>query len=175
MEFQANEREVPNYLNKHLPNQTWLPLKPLKIKIIYHIRNNSVPKSLIPYSCFTMNTSGLMLSMENPGSVDLKKRRLSEFCMHFRVRGDLKHEIKWQWRQSATNEIFHKKCYFLNLPSFNWFNCISTIKGLRGEPSGMEVNRWHKWERKKIISQIWPKTFSQNLSRLIKEPEMIAV
>ena len=30
-----------------------------------------------------------MISKENPGSVDLEKRRLSEFCMHFRVRGDL--------------------------------------------------------------------------------------
>jgi len=130
VKFQENKRKVPTYV----PNQTWLPLKHLKIKIMYHIQNNSVPKSQIPYCCCTTDTNGLMLSTEKPGSVDLEKCRLSEFCMHFRVRGDLKHEIKWRWRQTATTEMFRlKKCYFLNLLSLNLFNCIPIIKGLRGD------------------------------------------
>jgi len=35
-----------------------------------------------------------MFSKGKPDSVDLEKRKISEFCTYFRVRGDLKHEIK---------------------------------------------------------------------------------
>jgi hypothetical protein len=54
-----------------------------------------------------------MLSTEKKTrSVDPEKCRLSEFCMHFRVRGDLKHEIKTRWRQIATTEMFKKNVTF---------------------------------------------------------------
>jgi hypothetical protein len=40
---------------------------------MYHIQNISVPKSQTPYCCFTVNTSGLMLSTGKQDSVIWKK------------------------------------------------------------------------------------------------------